>query len=273
LSEATILVSDEQGIRTLTLNRPARRNALTHAMRQELIAALRTAADDASCRVVVLLGAGEAFCAGLDLKELAAHGSDTSAGHNADAQQLSMLFRTLYECPRPTIAAVHGAAVGGGAGLATLCDFTLAEPQAFFAYPEVKIGFVPALVSAYLVLQVGEKCARDLLLTGRTVDAEEAFRLGLVSQVVAPGELPERTRELAGTLIGNSPEALCATKSLLAAQNKPWLDVALEQGMAANAYARGTPDFREGIAAFLEKRRPVWGGRHSREARFGKLAG
>jgi methylglutaconyl-CoA hydratase len=253
------LISEEQGVRTVTLNRPARRNALTHAMREELIAALRAAAEDAACRVVVLTGAGEAFCAGLDLKALAGSGSHASSEQNADAQQLSLLFRTLYECPKPTIAAVHGAAIGGGAGLATICDFTLAEPQAFFAYPEVKIGFVPALVSAYLVLQAGEKRARDLLLTGRTVDAEEAFRLGLVSQLVARGELAEQARELAGTLIGNSPEALRATKSLLAAQSKPWLDAALEEGMAANAHARGTPDFREGMAAFLEKRTPVWG--------------
>jgi len=259
VSESTILIAEEKGVRTVTLNRPARRNALTHAMRDELIAALRAASDDASCRVVVLAGAGEAFCAGLDLKALAATGSHASAEHNADAQQLALLFRTLYECPKPTIAAVHGAAVGGGAGLATICDFTLAEPQAFFAYPEVKIGFVPALVSAYLVMQLGEKRARDMLLTGRTVDAEEAFRLGLVSRLVARGELAEQMRELAGTLIGNSPEALRATKSLLAAQNRLWLDAALAAGIASNAGARGTADFREGMAAFLEKRRPVWG--------------
>lgn len=259
MSEGAILVSEEHGVRTLTLNRPARRNALSHAMREELIAALRAAAEDAACRVVVLAGAGEAFCAGLDLKALAASGGQSSAEHSADAQQLALLFRTLYECAKPTIAAVHGAAIGGGAGLATICDFTLAEPEAFFAYPEVKIGFVPALVSAYLVLQVGEKRARDLLLTGRTVDAEEGFRLGLVSRVVARGELAEQTRELAGTLMGNSPEALRATKLLLAVQNKVWLDAALEEGIAASAYARGTKDFREGMAAFAEKRRPVWG--------------
>jgi methylglutaconyl-CoA hydratase len=258
LSEATVLVVEEQGIRTLTLNRPARRNALSAAMREELIAALRAAADDAACRVVVLAGAGEGFCAGLDLKALAAAGGQAAADHHADAQQVGLLLRTLYECPKPTIAAVHGAAIGGGAGLATICDFTLAEPEAFFAYPEVKIGFVPALVSAYLVLQVGEKRARDLLLTGRAVAAEEALRLGLVSDVVPRGELAERTRELAGTLLANSPEALRATKLLLTAQNRLGLEAALEEGMAANAHARGTKDFREGVAAFLEKRKAAW---------------
>jgi methylglutaconyl-CoA hydratase len=258
VSEGAVLVAEEQGIRTLTLNRPARRNALTRAMREELIAALLAAAEDAACRVVVLAGAGEAFCAGLDLKALPASGSQAAVEHNVDAQQVGLLFRSLYGCPKPTIAAVHGAAIAGGAGLAALCDFTLAEPQAFFAYPEVKIGFVPALVSAYLALQVGERRARDLLLSGRTVDAEEAFRLGLVSRMVARGELAEQTRELAGMLMTNSPEALRATKSLLAAQNKPWLDAALAEGIAANAHARGTKDFREGVAAFLEKRKPVW---------------
>ncbi|MGD0796790.1 MAG: enoyl-CoA hydratase-related protein [Acidobacteriaceae bacterium] len=258
MSEGAVLVAEEQGIRTLTLNRPARRNALSDAMREELTAALRAAGDDAACRVVVLAGVGEAFCAGLDLKALAAPGSQTAAERDADAQQLALLFRTLHECAKPTIAAVRGAAIGGGAGLATICDFTLAEPEAFFAYPEVKIGFVPALVSAYLVLQVGEKRVRDLLLTGRRVDAEEALQLGLVNEVVPRGELAKRTRELAGTLIGNSPEAMRATKALLAAQNKLWLDAALDEGMAVNARARGTKDFREGVEAFLERRKPVW---------------
>jgi methylglutaconyl-CoA hydratase len=108
------------------------------------------------------------------------------------------------------------------------------------------------------VLQVGEKRVRDLLLTGRRVDAEEALQLGLVNEVVPRGELAKRTRELAGTLIGNSPEAMRATKALLAAQNKLWLDAALDEGMAVNARARGTKDFREGVEAFLERRKPVW---------------
>jgi methylglutaconyl-CoA hydratase len=258
VSEGTILVAEEQGVWTVTLNRPSRSNSLNHAMREELMGALRAAAEDADCRVVVLAGAGEAFCAGLDLKAMASGGERTAAEHGADAQQVAELFRTLYECVKPTIAAVHGAAIGGGAGLATICDFTLAEPQAFFAFPEVKIGFGPALVSTYLVLQVGEKRARELLLTGRTIDAEEAFRLGLASNVVARGELTERTRELAGSLMANSPESLRATKALFVAQSKRWLDTALVEGIAANAHARGTGDFREGVAAFLEKRRPVW---------------
>ncbi len=160
---------------------------------------------------------------------------------------------------KPTIAAVHGAAVAGGTGLATICDFTLAVPAAKFGYTEVRIGFVPALVSAFLVLQVGEKAARDLLLTARLFSAEEGYRLGLVSEVVAADALSARVEELAAKLAGNSPEAMAATKRLLVAQNKTWLDGAIHESLEENARAREKADFREGVTAFLEKRRPVWG--------------
>jgi methylglutaconyl-CoA hydratase len=143
--------------------------------------------------------------------------------------------------------------------LATMCDFTLAVPEAKFGYTEVRIGFVPAVVSAFLVLQIGEKAARDLLLTGRLFTSEEAQRLGLVNEVVPQEKLAARTLELAELLKANSPEALAATKRLLRAQNKAWLDSAIAEALAANAEARTTHDFREGVAAFLEKRKPVWG--------------
>jgi len=183
----------------------------------------------------------------------------TAAEHTADAERVAKLFRTLYELTKPTIAMVQGAAVAGGTGLATMCDFTLAVPGAKFGYTEVRIGFVPAVVSAFLTLQIGEKRARDLLLTGRLFTSEEALRLGLVNEVVEAERLEARTLELAGVLKANSPEALAATKRLLKAQNKAWLDTAIAQALAANAEARRTHDFREGVSAFLEKRKPVWG--------------
>jgi methylglutaconyl-CoA hydratase len=158
----------------------------------------------------------------------------------------------------PTIAAVHGAAIGGGAGLAATCDFTLATHAAKFGFTEVRIGFVPALVSAFLALQIGDKRSRDLLLTGRIVDAAEAHRIGLVNEVVAAEKLAERVQALADVLIANSPESLKATKRLMAAQNSAWLDAAVAEGLEANALSRGTVDFREGVAAFLEKRKPLW---------------
>ncbi len=256
---STILVSEVAGVRTIKLNRPERRNAMTAEMQEELIAAFTEAGVAESCRVVVLAGAGEAFCAGLDLARLHDAGVQNAEEHRVDAARLARLFRTLYELERPTIAAVHGAAVAGGAGLATICDFTLAVPAAKFGYTEVRIGFVPALVSAFLVLELGEKRARDLLLTGRLINATEAFRLGLVSEVVEADGLEGRVLELAATLAKNSPDAMGMTKRLLAAQNKVWLDEAIAASLLANAGARETKDFAEGVAAFLEKRKPVWG--------------
>jgi methylglutaconyl-CoA hydratase len=257
VSYETILVAEEGWVRTIRLNRPERRNAMTPQMQDELILAMEeaTASD---CRVVVLEGAGEAFCSGLDLSVLQAAKDKTAAPHRADAERVARLFRTLYELPKATIAAVHGAAVAGGTGLATICDFTLAVPTAKFGYTEARIGFVPALVSAYLVLQIGEKLARDLLLTGRLFDAAEACRLGLVNEVVAPEELEARVKTLAGVLAENSPSSLRATKKLLAAQSKAWLDAAIELSLEANAAARETADFHEGVTAFLEKRKAVW---------------
>jgi methylglutaconyl-CoA hydratase len=253
----TLLVTDAGGVQTITLNRPERRNAMTPEMQGELIAAMEEAAAG-DCRVVVFAGAGEAFCAGLDLSALQGMNDKSAAEHTVDAERIARLFRTLYELPKPTIAAVHGAAIAGGTGLATICDFTLAVPAAKFGYTEVRIGFVPALVSAFLTLQIGDKRARDLLLTGRLFDAAEAYRLGLVNEVVVAEELAGRVRALAEGLMANSLESLGATKRLLAAQNKAWLDAAIGMAMTANAESRGTHDFREGVAAFLEKRKPVW---------------
>jgi methylglutaconyl-CoA hydratase len=258
VSYVTLLVTEEEKVRRITLNRPERRNAMTPEMQTELIAAMEEAVAS-DCRVVVFGGAGEAFCAGLDLSSLQDMHNRSVAEHTADAERIAKLFRTLYELPKPTIAMVHGAAIAGGTGLATMCDFTLAVPGAKFGYTEARIGFVPALVSAFLALQIGDKRSRDLLLTGRLFTSEEALRLGLVNEVVPPEALAVRTGELAETLKANSPESMAATKRLLAAQNKVWLDMAISQSLAANAEARATHDFREGVAAFLEKRKPVWG--------------
>jgi methylglutaconyl-CoA hydratase len=182
----------------------------------------------------------------------------SAAEHRADAERIARLFLALYEFPTPTIAAVHGAAIAGGAGLAIICDFTLATPAAKFGFTEVRIGFVPALVSAFLALQIGDKRSRDLLLTGRLIDAPEAYRLGLVNEIVAKEELAQRVHALADVLISNSPESLRATKRLMAAHNKAWLDVALVEALKASVLSRESADFREGITAFLEKRKPVW---------------
>ena len=255
MSYETILIAEESWVRTITLNRPERRNAMTPEMQVELIAAFEQASAS-DCRVVVLAGAGESFCSGLDLSVLRAAKDKIAAEHREDAMRVAKLFRTLYELPKPTIAAVQGAAVAGGTGLATICDFTIAAPAAKFGYTEARIGFVPALVSAFLRLQMGDKPARDLLLTGRLFDAAEGYRLGLVNEVVE--DLQGSVKVLAERLAANSPESLRATKQLLAEQNKAWLDTAIALAMEANARARETADFNEGVASFLEKRKAVW---------------
>ena len=255
---STIVVEDHAAVRTITLNRPERRNAMTPEMQMELISALEeTAASD--FRVLVLTGAGDAFCSGLDLSALKAMDEKSAAECRTDAERIARLFVTLYELPMPTIAAVHGPAIAGGAGLATSCDFTLATTASKFGFTEARIGFVPALVSAFLAHQIGGKHSRDLLLTGRIIDAAEAYRIGLVNEIFAPEELPQRVQSLAQTLIANSPESLKATKRLIAAQNQEWLTAAIGQALEAHALSRETADFREGLAAFLEKRKPVWG--------------
>jgi methylglutaconyl-CoA hydratase len=258
MSYKTILVSEADGVKTIMLNRPERRNAMTPEMQDELISAFEKAATG-HCHVVALTGAGPAFCAGLDLEHLKAIANKSQSEHVADAERVARLFRTLYELPKPTIAVVHGAAIAGGTGLATICDFTLAAPGVKFGFTEVKIGFVPALVSAFLSLQIGDKRARDLLLTGRLFTSEEAERLGLVKQVVPAEELADRASALANCLKLNSPQSMAATKRLMAAQNRAWLDEAIAHALTANAEARAMHDFNEGVAAFLEKRNPVWG--------------
>jgi methylglutaconyl-CoA hydratase len=257
LTDSTILIANDGVLRTITLNRPERRNAMTPEMQSALIAAMEDAAAS-DCRVLVFRGAGEAFCSGLDLTVLQGMKDKTQDDHRADAERVAKLFRTLYELPMPTIAAVHGAAIAGGTGLATICDFTLAVPSAKFGYTEARIGFVPAIVSAFLAPQIGDKRSRDLLLTGRLFDATEAYRLGLVNEVVEPEKLSARVQTLAEVLIANSPTALAATKRLMAAQNKAWLDAAIAEAMNANAESRKTPDFHEGVSAFLDKRKPRW---------------
>lgn len=262
----TIVIAESASVRTITLNRPERRNAMTPEMQTELIAALEDAVAS-DCRVVVLAGAGQAFCSGLDLSALHAMRDKSAAELRADAERIARLFLALYEMPMPTIAAVDGAAIAGGAGLAIVCDFTLATPTTKFGFTEVRIGFVPALVSAFLALQIADKRSRDLLLTGRIIAAEEAYRLGIVNEIVAPEELAERVRALADVLIANSPQSLKATKALLAQQNKTWLDATIAQALEANALSRETADFREGITAFLEKRKAVWGRERAKQRR------
>ena len=171
---------------------------------------------------------------------------------------MAQLFRRLWGFPKVLIAAVNGPALAGGCAVATLADFTLAVPEATFGYTEVRIGFVPAIVSVFLRRRVGETVARDLILTGRIFPATEAHRVGLITEVVAGDALHRRARELAGMLLANSPASLLATKKLMVECEEPAIDREISLAIEANAAVRSTPDFREGVSAFLEKRTPRW---------------
>jgi len=256
----TLLLANESGLALITLNRPEKRNAVSFELVEELLRALDEI-EKSDAQVLIITGAGKAFCAGLDLDDLKALVGKSHEENVKDSAFMARLFRRIYEFPLPTIAAVSGAAIAGGTGIATMCDFTLAVPDAKFGYTEVRIGFVPAIVSSFLVMQVGHKIARDLLLTGRLFDAAEAHRIGLVNEIVAREQLMTRARELAAQLMENSPSSMRLTKKLINGFIAAQLDRQIAQAVEDNARIRTTADFREGISSFLEKRKPKWTGK------------
>jgi methylglutaconyl-CoA hydratase len=256
----TIQLTHDSGIATITLNRPEKRNAMSFALVGELMAGMDEI-QVSPANVVIFTGTGKAFCAGMDLEELKSLVGKTHEENVKDSSMMATLFRRLYDFPKPTIAAVNGAAIAGGTGIATMCDFTLAVPEAKFGYTEVRIGFVPAIVSSILVWQVGHKIARDLLLTGRLFDATEAHRYGLVNEIVPPDNLLERARAIAAQLMENSPSSVRATKKLINGFIAKQLDEQIATAIEDNARIRTTADFREGVTSFLEKRKPVWCGK------------
>jgi methylglutaconyl-CoA hydratase len=254
---STVLVEITGDIATITLNRPEKRNAISAAM----ISELQTALDEierSHARVGIITGAGKAFSAGMDLEMLAAIAQQSPAENQEDSRRMAKMFRRIWSFPRPLIAAVNGVALAGGCGIATLCDFTLATPEAKFGYTEVKIGFLPAIVSVFLMRQIGEKRTRDLLLTGRIIEAAEAKEMGLINEVVSAETLLNRAKELADVLIAASPGSLSRAKRLMTSAAATSVDADLERAVLENARIRCTPDFKEGLASFLEKRKPVW---------------
>jgi methylglutaconyl-CoA hydratase len=243
----------------LTLNRPDKRNAISAKMLSELQSAFDQI-EKSHARVGILTGNGKAFSAGMDLEMLSAIARQSPQENMDDSRRMARMFRRIWSFSKPLIAAVNGAALAGGCGIATLCDFTLAVPEAKFGYTEVKIGFLPAIVSVFLTRQIGDKRARDLLLTGRMITAAEAKDLGLVNEVIEPDRLQARARELAAVLIEASPSSLTRAKRLLTAGMAAGVDADLERAVLENARIRCTPDFKEGLASFLEKRKPQWRG-------------
>ncbi len=259
-------------VATLTLNRPEKRNAISREMMEDLQAAL-SEMELGRARVAIMTGAGRDFCAGMDLRSLqsmvpSGKGDEVSTSAHPqhispsvdNARVIATMFRRFYDFPKPLIAAVRGHAVAGGCGLAMLCDFTLAVPDAKFGFTEVRVGFMPALIGAFVLRQLGEKSARDLLLSGRIFGAEEACEKGLVTSIVPAEHLLDRARELADQLVALSPTSVQYTKRLLADFTRSELDRNLEIGIEWSARIQSTADFREGLTAFLDKRPPRWTG-------------
>ena len=248
-----VLTSLENGIFTITLNRPAKRNALSTEVVELLHQALERADLEAEVRVVVIEGAGEDFCAGADLDELLASADRTMDENEASALRLGQLFERIRALPKPVLSVIHGRALAGGAGLATACDLCIAGAGAQFGYPEIQRGFVPGMVATLLRRMVGERIALDLLLTGRVLGAEEARSAGLVSRVVPDADL-DREGMAAATRLGESgSSAIALTKRLFfELENKSFSD-GIRLGARVNALARSTPEFREAIARFLKQ--------------------
>lgn len=260
MAYSTLQFAVDGELATITLNRPEKRNAISPEMIGDILGVLDEA-ERSAARVVILAGAGNAFCAGMDLEALRNLATQPQEQHVADAERMGKMFYRVHSFPKPLIAAVNGPAIAGGTGLATLADFTLAVPEAKFGYTEARIGFLPAVVSVFLLRQVGEKITRELLLTGKIFDAAEAHRLGLVTEIVAPDKLMSSARELGSRLAALSPTSLTATKRLILRWNEAEIQRDLAIAVRESAEIRRTADFREGLSAFLEKRAPNWQGR------------
>lgn len=243
----------------LTLNRPEKRNALHGGMVGELISALGKAADDSLVKIIVLRAAGSVFSAGADLGYLEQLKRNTYEENLADSRQLMTLFTALYRHPKLVIAQVEGDAIAGGCGLATVCDLCYAVPEARFGYTEVGIGFVPALVSVFLISKVGDSRARELLLTAKRITAEQAAAIGLITAVKPKEELADWVQKEAEALCAKvSGTSVTLTKELLVDIRGLSLEEALDRASIANSRARATPDCQKGIRAFLEKRKIQW---------------
>lgn len=255
---SNLIIRDELPVRVLTLNRPDVRNALSQELRKELFEALLETRDNASIRTVILTGAGNTFCAGMDLKELEGLQYKSYEENLEDARQLGQLFELIYTFPKPVIAAVNGHAIAGGTGLASVCDFVVMSETAKFGYTETKLGFVAALVSVFLIRQVGERRARDLLLSARLITAKEALEFGLVNEIQPADKVMIRGLELANQLIQNAPNALATAKRLLVDLPALSLKDALQHAAEVNAQVRSGDELKEGIRAFLEKRQARW---------------
>ncbi len=254
-----VLYESRDRVGYITLNRPDKRNALSFQVVQELKEAFTTAEHDDSARVIVLRANGEAFCAGADLAYLQQMQDFSYEENLSDSNHLKSLYYQIYTLKKIVIASVQGHALAGGCGLATVCDFVFAVPEAKFGYTEVKIGFIPAIVMVFLLRKIGEGKAKELLLTGDLIKAEEAVHYGLVNKVIARDKLEEHVEDFASRLVTqNSFMSMMLAKQMICQVQSMNLEGALSFAAQMNANARGSEDCRKGIAAFLNKEKLTW---------------
>ncbi|MBC7381944.1 MAG: enoyl-CoA hydratase/isomerase family protein [Bacteroidia bacterium] len=250
-------VTDRVGY--ITLNRPEKRNALSFDFVKEIKQKLKDAQSDDLCKVIVIKANGEAFCSGADLASLQKLQNNSLEENIADSKNLAELYLQIYQSPKIIISRVEGAAFAGGCGLATICDFTFATTMSRFAYTEVKIGFIPAIVMVFLLQQVGEKVAKQLLLTGDVFDAQKAYTYNLVNCIYDPIMIEEETHNFALRLCKqNSAQSMALTKKMIGKLRGLTLPDALEYASQMNAEARGSVDCKRGIASFLNKEKLIW---------------
>jgi methylglutaconyl-CoA hydratase len=248
---------DNRGVGQVTLNRPDVHNAFNQTMLQELIDVLEAAAEQ-DVRMVVLTGSGKSFCAGADLNWMREVVHFTYEKNLASSRKVSACFSSLYSFPRPTVAMVNGAAIGGGVGLVAACDIAIASSTARFSLSEVTLGLVPACISPYVLKKIGEGGCRELFLSGERFDAQKAKELRLVNRVVEPDILPAAVESMVTRLLAGGPEAQRTVKELLTKVSEMDLEGAAEYTAEVIASLRVSPEGQEGMTAFLEKRLPTW---------------
>lgn len=259
MSEALVLYQTADRIATITLNRVEKRNALSPELVIALTDSFNRAATDASVKVVVLKANGPIFSAGADLAYLQQLQQNSYEENLADSDQLKKLFSTIYHLPKVVIAQVEGHAIAGGCGLATVCDIIFAVPEANFGYTEVKLGFVPAIVSCFLMRKTSETIAKRILLTGELFSAEKALEYNLITFVTKKEDIAQMVNDFALDLCNNtSANSLMVTKELINRTTNPWLDESLEKAVKLNAKVRESDDFKKGVASFLNKEKIKW---------------
>lgn len=243
----------------ITMNRPEKRNALNFSMVTDLRETIRVAEVDQQVKVIVIRSSGKAFCAGADLDYLQRLQNYSFEENHKDSIYLMELFHQIYRCPKMVIAQVEGPALAGGCGLATVADFTFATPESKFGYTEVRIGFIPAIVSALLLRKIGETKAKEMLLSGKIYNAEEVARFNLINDLIPAERMGTFITEFAETLcVQNSGTSMEITKKMIADLPDLPLPEALKFAARMNAHARGSDDCRKGISAFLNKETPAW---------------